>query len=208
MSKPDELRPHDTVRSQLRIPAELHERLKVVCNATGRSMNAEIVRRLEDSFDGKLRLELPEELLAGLQQEASRHRASIETLIRWRLEESKARESRDVTSSTRQITHLANQRAEQLRLMSSVEEEMQRARDAKASTEDASEIEAQDRELEILSEVYTAIETEATRTTDRIVKAVWALKRDRHNALTDSNVSDAMNDNSPSDLREYPTEDR
>lgn len=51
MSKPDQLRPHDTIRSQLRIPAELHERLRAACNATGRSMNAEIVQRLEESFE-------------------------------------------------------------------------------------------------------------------------------------------------------------
>ena len=51
MEKNDCIRPHDTVRSQLRLPAELHERLRLVSNVTGRSMNAEIVRRLEESFE-------------------------------------------------------------------------------------------------------------------------------------------------------------
>lgn len=50
MEKPDDFRPHDTVRSQLRLPAVLHEQLKSASEATGRSMNAEIVARLEASF--------------------------------------------------------------------------------------------------------------------------------------------------------------
>lgn len=51
MEKPDDLRPHDTIRSQLRLPAVLHEQLKSACEATGRSMNAEIVHRLEKSME-------------------------------------------------------------------------------------------------------------------------------------------------------------
>ena len=51
MNKPANLKPQETVRSQLRLPAELHERLVAFSEVTGRSMNAEIVHRLEQSFD-------------------------------------------------------------------------------------------------------------------------------------------------------------
>lgn len=37
-------------RSQFRLPWELYERLKAVSEASGRSLNAEIVARLEASF--------------------------------------------------------------------------------------------------------------------------------------------------------------
>jgi len=43
-------KPHDTVRSQLRIPAGLHQQLLEATAKSGRSMNAEIVQRLEQSF--------------------------------------------------------------------------------------------------------------------------------------------------------------
>lgn len=37
----------------LRMPAELRERIEAACQASGRSMNAEIVQRLEESFQAK-----------------------------------------------------------------------------------------------------------------------------------------------------------
>lgn len=48
----------DIVRSQLRVPLELHERLRLAAERTGRSMNAEILRRLTISFDGAVVLDL------------------------------------------------------------------------------------------------------------------------------------------------------
>lgn len=54
----------DLIKSQLRIPATLHQRLVDATAQTGRSMNAEIVHRLEGSFqaaavtDGLLRSQL------------------------------------------------------------------------------------------------------------------------------------------------------
>lgn len=50
MNKPANLKPQETVRSQLRLPAELHERLVASSELSGRSMNAEIVHRLEKSL--------------------------------------------------------------------------------------------------------------------------------------------------------------
>ncbi len=41
-------------RSQFRLPTELADRLKVNAEKNNRSMNAEIVARLEKSFDGQL----------------------------------------------------------------------------------------------------------------------------------------------------------
>lgn len=38
------------IRTQLRIPAVLHERINAAAKDSGRSMNAEIVKRLEESF--------------------------------------------------------------------------------------------------------------------------------------------------------------
>ncbi|HDS1226013.1 TPA: Arc family DNA-binding protein [Stenotrophomonas maltophilia] len=43
-------KPHDTVRSQLRLPAELHQRVAQAAEESGRSMNAEIVHRIEQTF--------------------------------------------------------------------------------------------------------------------------------------------------------------
>lgn len=40
----------EVIKSQLRLPADLHERLVSATRASGRSMNAEIVYRLERSF--------------------------------------------------------------------------------------------------------------------------------------------------------------
>jgi hypothetical protein len=54
----------DPIKSQLRIPAVLHQRLVEATADTGRSMNAEIVHRLEGSFqsaaiaDGLLKSQL------------------------------------------------------------------------------------------------------------------------------------------------------
>lgn len=54
----------DLIKSQLRIPAALHQRLVDATAQTGRSMNAEILHRLEGSFqaaavtDGLLRSQL------------------------------------------------------------------------------------------------------------------------------------------------------
>ncbi|MEW6383533.1 MAG: Arc family DNA-binding protein [Pseudomonadota bacterium] len=54
----------DPIKSQLRIPANLHQRLVDATAQTGRSMNAEILHRLEGSFqaaavtDGLLRSQL------------------------------------------------------------------------------------------------------------------------------------------------------
>lgn len=50
MSKQAEPKPHETVRSQLRLPAGLHQQLLEAVQKSGRSMNAEIVHRLEGSF--------------------------------------------------------------------------------------------------------------------------------------------------------------
>ncbi|HIE1460031.1 TPA: Arc family DNA-binding protein [Stenotrophomonas maltophilia] len=50
MKEPSALKPHETVRSQLRLPAHLHQLLTESSERAGRSMNAEIVHRLERSF--------------------------------------------------------------------------------------------------------------------------------------------------------------
>lgn len=44
----------EPIKSQLRIPAELHALLVEATQETGRSMNAEIVQRLQDSFSGSI----------------------------------------------------------------------------------------------------------------------------------------------------------
>lgn len=49
---------HKTVQYQLRLSAELRERLKQSAEANNRSMNADIVARLEDSFDAENRSSL------------------------------------------------------------------------------------------------------------------------------------------------------
>jgi hypothetical protein len=41
---------NDIYRSQFRLPAELADRLRVAADEAGRSLNAEIVVRLQDSF--------------------------------------------------------------------------------------------------------------------------------------------------------------
>ena len=41
----------DTNRSQYRLPIPLHERLQAAASESGRSINAEVVARLEHSFD-------------------------------------------------------------------------------------------------------------------------------------------------------------
>jgi len=41
------------IRSQLRLPADLYERIKGAAEESGRSMNAEIVNRLEGSFESE-----------------------------------------------------------------------------------------------------------------------------------------------------------
>lgn len=41
-------------RSQFRLPADLADRLKAEAEKNNRSMNAEVVARLEKSFDGQL----------------------------------------------------------------------------------------------------------------------------------------------------------
>lgn len=41
-------------RSQFRLPTDLADRLKVEAEKNNRSMNAEIVARLEKSFEGQL----------------------------------------------------------------------------------------------------------------------------------------------------------
>jgi hypothetical protein len=62
----------------LRLPSDLHKRLAREADKAGRSLNQELVRRLEDSF--RLRPEAIEdltELLGGLTE---RHRALLEQL--------------------------------------------------------------------------------------------------------------------------------
>jgi len=50
MNKHADPKPHETVRSQLRLPAGLHQQVLNAAEKSGRSMNAEIVHRLEGSF--------------------------------------------------------------------------------------------------------------------------------------------------------------
>lgn len=49
---------NDHFRSQFRLPSELYDRLKESAEREGRSLNAEIVARLEASFTPPLRDEL------------------------------------------------------------------------------------------------------------------------------------------------------
>lgn len=42
----------DTYRSQFRLPYPLYEKLKAAADHSGRSLNAELVARLQDSFEG------------------------------------------------------------------------------------------------------------------------------------------------------------
>lgn len=41
----------DDIQTNLRLPADLKSKLKAAADASNRSMNAEVVARLEDSFD-------------------------------------------------------------------------------------------------------------------------------------------------------------
>lgn len=50
----------DYVRSQYRLPTDLHERLQAASAASGRSMNAELVARLEASFGPDILAEIRE----------------------------------------------------------------------------------------------------------------------------------------------------
>ncbi|HAO33182.1 MAG TPA: Arc family DNA-binding protein [Candidatus Competibacter sp.] len=56
----------DYIRITLRLPAELHERLTTMCERTKRSMNAEILTRLDVSFDDERLAEAPEEQEASI----------------------------------------------------------------------------------------------------------------------------------------------
>ncbi|OAJ61494.1 hypothetical protein A6V36_24285 [Paraburkholderia ginsengiterrae] len=42
----------EDIQTNLRLPADLKERLKQAADASNRSMNAEVVARLEESFTG------------------------------------------------------------------------------------------------------------------------------------------------------------
>lgn len=44
----------EIVRSQLRLPADMHEQLKVAAQSAGRSLNAEILTRLDHSLQAQL----------------------------------------------------------------------------------------------------------------------------------------------------------
>ncbi|HHA2836582.1 TPA: Arc family DNA-binding protein [Stenotrophomonas maltophilia] len=70
-------KPQETVRSQLRLPAELHQRLVEQTEITGRSMNAEIVHRLLESFE--LERMLPEGLDA-VEARAKENAANLERM--------------------------------------------------------------------------------------------------------------------------------
>lgn len=48
----------ETVRSQLRLPGDLYEKIKSAAARSGRSMNAEIVHRLESSFPEAIEVQL------------------------------------------------------------------------------------------------------------------------------------------------------
>lgn len=89
----------DPIKSQLRIPATLHQRLVDATTETGRSMNAEIVHRLERSF-------VPERptltgtlgLRAELAKQREIHQATNEMLARSvELLNAVKREGRDVS---------------------------------------------------------------------------------------------------------------
>lgn len=58
---------NDQFRSQFRLPGSLYDRLKEVAEREGRSLNAEIVARLEASFEPGIR-----EVLAALLDEQTR----------------------------------------------------------------------------------------------------------------------------------------
>ncbi|MCW5568189.1 MAG: Arc family DNA-binding protein [Dokdonella sp.] len=51
----------DPIRSQLRLPAGLHEAIKIAAEKSGRSMNAEIVSRLQESIEIEEAEDLSEE---------------------------------------------------------------------------------------------------------------------------------------------------
>ncbi|PRY03791.1 Arc family DNA-binding protein [Paraburkholderia sp. BL25I1N1] len=44
--------PSEDIQTNLRLPIDLKERLKQAADASNRSMNAEVVARLEESFSG------------------------------------------------------------------------------------------------------------------------------------------------------------
>lgn len=59
----------DFLKTALRIPRDLHEQIQSAAKATGRSMNAEIVARLQNTFeaqsgDSALRLQVEENTAA------------------------------------------------------------------------------------------------------------------------------------------------
>ncbi|RIY01477.1 Arc family DNA-binding protein [Aureimonas flava] len=53
----------ESFQQMLRLPDGMRERLKAVADSNGRSVNAEIVQRLEDSFDVWPAIRLPSDLL-------------------------------------------------------------------------------------------------------------------------------------------------
>ncbi len=67
------------IRTQLRLPSDLHERINEAAKASGRSMNAEIVQRLAFTFPEKYEEELLERRYAELVE--LEHRAGEANLL-------------------------------------------------------------------------------------------------------------------------------
>lgn len=83
---------HDThIQYKLRMPPELRDQLKAASEENHRSMNAEIVARLQESFEPSLSQDTATTLLEGLQQamqvaremqeEARKHRQEAEDIL-------------------------------------------------------------------------------------------------------------------------------
>ena len=87
---------HDThIQYKLRMPPDLRDKLKAASEENHRSMNAEIVARLQESFEPGLSQDTATTLVAGLQQALSEAREMQEEARRQREEaESLLRESR------------------------------------------------------------------------------------------------------------------
>src|SRR5690606_36348613 len=72
-SKPDQY--------QLRFPPGMRDRLKAAADRRGRSMNAEIIDRLERSFKGWPKISLPDDLFERVRKATHEQRTDLEAEI-------------------------------------------------------------------------------------------------------------------------------
>lgn len=81
----------DPIKTQIRLPAGLHQRIAEAASESGRSLNAEMIFRLEQSFPVSVETELLESRLQQLSALRGRHQHVMRDLATYR----KRREERD-----------------------------------------------------------------------------------------------------------------